>query len=405
MKSKIINFLTGASALLLMVCFIVECIIPGEEISKSIERETYGNGDKLVTAVAEIGYKGKAVKKNVELNISPAELSYDEKLERLVECKKDLPNIILSGNTSLEHITQDMDLITFHEATGVSVMWDTGSPELINKDGEVFPGEEKDNGYVLLTALLSIEGEETEFKCNVKHALKLSEENYEKLADGRIAELDDILNEDLIDTEVDLPATLGSNVSVIWRERKDHKGSIVILLIVISLMLIKSLEAGRDKKKIKQRKEEILLEFPGFLDKLTMLLAAGLILREAVERITEDYKDNIRPSGKRIFYEELCASVDMMNNSNSSFSEELTSLAKRLQIREFARLAVILKDSLNSGMDLAEKLENESIMMRYERKNHIQKLGKTADSKLVFPLMIILSVLIVIVMTPAVMQI
>ncbi len=42
--------------------------------------------------------------------------------------------------------------------------------------------------------------------------------------------------------------------------------------------------------------------------------------------------------------------------------------------------------------------------MWYERKSAVQKLGRVADTKLIFPLMIILSVLIVIVMAPTLMQ-
>ena len=396
--------MTAAAAVLLTVCFLAECILPGEEIVESIERDAYGKGDKQITAVAEIGYKGKTVEKNVELNISQEELSQEEKLERLEECRKDLPNIIVSGNTNLEHISEDMDLITYHEDTGVSVMWDTEAPELISENGEVLPGEKEDNGYVLLTALLSIGGEETEFKCNVKHVLKVNESNYEKLAEHRISELNEILNENSNEVTVDLPQTFGPEISVVWKKTKEHKGTLIIILIIISLILARSIVISGSKKKAEKRKEEILMEFPGFLDKLVMLLSAGLILKEAVDRITEDYKEHTRPYGKKIFYEELCISADMMNNSNASFAEELTSLSQRLEIREFARLSVILKDSLNSGMELADKLENESMMMRYERKNYVQKLGKTADSKLIFPLMIILAVLIVIVMTPAVMQ-
>ena len=45
-----------------------------------------------------------------------------------------------------------------------------------------------------------------------------------------------------------------------------------------------------------------------------------------------------------------------------------------------------------------------SILMWRERKAAIQTLGRVADTKLIFPLMIILTVLIVIVMTPAILQ-
>ena len=93
-----------------------------------------------------------------------------------------------------------------------------------------------------------------------------------------------------------------------------------------------------------------------------------------------------------------------MRNSNAAFSAELIRMAERLEVREFARLAVVLRDSLGSGNDLVGKLENESILMWRERKAAIQTLGRVADTKLIFPLMIILTVLIVIVMTPAILQ-
>lgn len=403
-REKIIYVFLGLAAAGFFLAGLLECILPGEEMDGRVLRSGFGEGEKTVSAVAEIEYEGNSEKEKVEFRISPAEISREEKQRRLTGCMEELPEIILAGNESLGSIEKDMNLICFHESTGVSISWESSRPDLISESGEVFPGENDKTEYVLLTASLYIGGESCEWKCNAGHNVRLTGENFGRLAERKLEELREKAESGDGGEYFELPDELAEGIKVKWKSPGESRFFLMGIIAAAAIAFIAYTGKNRRKKERENRRIEIKREFPYFLDKLVMLLSAGVILTDAVERIAEDYRRYSAGSEKKILYEELCESVDSMKNSNSSFSEELLKLAERLDTREFARLAVILKNGLESGADLAAKLEDESSLMWNERKSVVQKLGRVADTKLVFPLMIILGVLIVIVMTPAVMQ-
>lgn len=406
-RERIICIILGIAAMALFAAGILEYMLPKDEPIKAVVRGGFGEGEKNISAVAQIQYKGNSEKQTVEFKVGERELSEEEKLSRLARCKEELPFLILAENESLNNIKADMNLIAYHKDSGVTLSWESSRPELINESGRVFPVEnngKKEGSYVLLTAALFIEGSCDEWKCNAYHNLFLSEENYREFADERIKELKQRAVEGELQDYFELPDSLGAEIKVKWIRPGENRFFFLGIIALIGIALTVYSGKNRLRNAEEKRKNEIRMEFPYFLDKLVMLLSAGVILTDALDRIAQDYKNYYTETERKLLYEELCISVASMKNSNSSFSEELTKLSERLDIREFARLAVILKNGLESGADLAEKLENESALMWNERKASVQRLGRLAETKLVFPLMIILGVLIVIVMTPAFMQ-
>ena len=65
----------------------------------------------------------------------------------------------------------------------------------------------------------------------------------------------------------------------------------------------------------------------------------------------------------------------------------------------------MISDNWNKGTALAEKLESENEILWNSRKKIAEEKGKLAETKLTFPLMILLIVLIMIVIAPALMEI
>lgn len=390
-------------AVLFVVVGAIKACFPYEEIGDRIERAEYGEPGKAVTVIAETEYEGNVMTRKAVLDVQAKKLSKDEIKARFEKCRKDLPKIILADNESESNIESDLNLISFHEKTGVSISWVSSRPDLIDENGTVYPKPEKDNGYVLLTATMGLEGQTEEWKCNLKHGMKLNEGNADVGLEKGIKDLRKQTGDSGEDF-VSLPSEFDSGLKIKWKTARENNCFIYAAIAAILAVFIYSKRKADQSKAAAERREAIEKEFPYFLDKLVMLLSAGIILSEAVERIAEDYVKYSADKNRSLFYEELAFSVRSMKESNSSFSEELMKLSRRLDVREFARLSVILRDSLESGMDMVSKLEEESIMIWGERKSSVQKLGRTADTKLVFPLVIILLVLIIIVMAPALLQ-
>lgn len=402
-ENRIYVILLGLAAVLMVAGAVWE-IAGNDGFDTIIERNDYGGGDRIITAIAETELDGKTVSEEVVFNIGQRELSEDEIKKRFKECKSYLAKTICGENENTESVVTDLALVNEHKPTGIRIVWESSRPELIDEEGCVYPGESEDNGYVLLTANLYLDDESDEWKCNVRHRAYVNSQNVDKYIKKGLDEFKNNIAADGEAAYVELPENLGNGIKLSWKAAKENRFFICALMVVVLALFIKSKRKSELKKKKQARKQEIEDEFPYFLDKLVMLLSAGLILSEAVGRIAEDYARYTRPRHQKVLYEELSQVVRSMKETNSSFAQELTKMSERLEIREFARLSVILRDSLESGMSLVDKLEEESVLMWYERKSAVQKLGRVADTKLIFPLMIILSVLIVIVMAPTLMQ-
>ncbi len=402
-ENRIYVILLGLAAVLMVAGAVWE-IAGNDGFDTIIERNDYGGGDRIITAIAETELDGKTVSEEVVLNIGQRELSEDEIKKRFKECKSYLAETICGENLNTESVVTDLALVSEHKPTGIKIVWESSRPELIDEEGCVYPGDSEDNGYVLLTANLYLDDESDEWKCNVRHRAYVNSQNVDKYIKKGLNEFQNNIAADGEAAYVELPENLGNGIKLSWKAAKENRFFICALMAVVLALFIKSKRKSELKKKKQARKQEIEDEFPYFIDKLVMLLSAGLILSEAVGRIAEDYARYTRPRHQKVLYEELSQVVRSMKETNSSFAQELTKMSERLEIREFARLSVILRDSLESGMSLVDKLEEESVLMWYERKSAVQKLGRVADTKLIFPLMIILSVLIVIVMAPTLMQ-
>ena len=78
------------------------------------------------------------------------------------------------------------------------------------------------------------------------------------------------------------------------------------------------------------------------------------------------------------------------------------NFGRRCQIPEYIKTGTLLAQNLRKGSDgLADLLEAEALRGMEERQNLARKLGEQAGTKLLFPMMLMLGVVMVILMAPA----
>ncbi len=147
------------------------------------------------------------------------------------------------------------------------------------------------------------------------------------------------------------------------------------------------------------------------MNKLVLLLNAGLVVSTAFSKIVEDYqtfhrgeKQQENMKNKRCLYDELCEIQKKVDQSNASLIRELKEFSQRSGVRELVRLTAVISDNWNKGSMLAEKLEGESELLWVSRKKRAEEKGRLAETKLTFPLMILLIVLIMVTIAPAMME-
>ncbi|TYQ16062.1 UNVERIFIED_CONTAM: tight adherence protein C [Acetivibrio alkalicellulosi] len=177
-------------------------------------------------------------------------------------------------------------------------------------------------------------------------------------------------------------------------------GEVNIEYIVFALFLLIALAYFTDKEldnKLKLRKQSIQLDFPDFVNKLTLLINAGMTILKAWEKIVIDNKKDT------VLYEELeYVIADIRAGKAEAMAYE--DFAKRCRIPEITKfVAVILQNLRKGNAQLVSILRVQGADCWEMRKSAAKRLGEEASTKMLFPMMIMFLAVLLIVATPAVL--
>ena len=171
---------------------------------------------------------------------------------------------------------------------------------------------------------------------------------------------------------------------------------LLYVLIIFGVLVIS--DDIKLNNKVKKRRLEIQMEFPDFINKLTLLLNAGLTMSKAWEKISVDCDK------EGDFYAEVNKTVIEIKSGKNE-AEVFSQFAKRVKTPEISRLmSSIVQNTKRGGNNLVLSLRLQSNECWEMRKNAIKRLGEEASTKLLFPMMIMFFAIIIIVVTPAIIS-
>ncbi|ANY67948.1 hypothetical protein BBD42_16810 [Paenibacillus sp. BIHB 4019] len=166
-------------------------------------------------------------------------------------------------------------------------------------------------------------------------------------------------------------------------------GALLGLLLPVRQLL----EAG---KLIKQRKQEIILELPEMISKLMLLVGAGETALQALGRCLEG-----KDTAQHPLYKEWNKVVYSLHNGES-FSTAAEKFNRSCAVQEVSIFTtVLLLNYRRGGEHFVLALRELSYTLWEKRKAVARARGEEASSKLVFPLVGILLVLMVFIAAPA----
>lgn len=185
-----------------------------------------------------------------------------------------------------------------------------------------------------------------------------------------------------------------------WEKPADTSGALLAALCLaagIALMILKEREGQAEEAK---RREQMLMDYPGLLMKFTLLVQAGMTARKAFQKMAVDYSRK-QNKQKRYAYEEIkiiCYEMD----SGISEGEAYRRFGERCGQVKYKTFATLLIQNLQKGSrHLADMLERESMEAWDERKRRARVLGEAAATKLLFPMVLMLVVVMAVIMIPA----
>jgi hypothetical protein len=390
--------------LLLLAAFAAQLARGGAPVA-SVERPPYEAAPLRVRAAVEAEYGGASVKRKVDLTVRPKDLSEAEKIARVKETARRLPHLILGENESLSAIASDLDLTEFDAETGVGISWVSENPALIGDDGVLNRVVGREGDSLALKARLSLEGvsEEAEIT-GVLGGAPASREGLAASLAATLAETVAAVNASAEEDALRLPESDAYGVRYRWGDgASDAHIPEMLALAIFGLFLYRS-RYSRIDKQIKAARRSMIKDFPEFIDKLLLMLTAGLVVSAAISRIAADYERRKGDGKPRRLYEELAAIRQRVENTNASLTVELNHMAARSGIRELMRFAAVVSDIIDKGSALSEKLKAEGELVWKLRKKDMEEAGRLAETKMILPMTLTLLVLILITMAPAVLD-
>lgn len=165
----------------------------------------------------------------------------------------------------------------------------------------------------------------------------------------------------------------------------------VILILVAAMAIVTYLDLEINNA-VEKKHDEILADYPVMLSRLTLLVNAGLVVREAWNRIAY--------TSEGVLYKEMQRTSEEIKNGMSDL-DAFYNFAQRCSLKEIKKFSSILSQNIQKGgTDLAGSLRYMTDESWAEKKHRAKIKGETAGTKLMLPLMIMFSGILIMVVVP-----
>lgn len=338
---------------------------------------------------------GKDKWQDIVLVLYPKEYSEEELDEMYVQACKELPDLIRMENADLNKVDSDLNLVQEISDFPFYITWRSSDVQIINEQGILSYQDTVIDKDVELTAVFSYEDWEKEFSFPVHIQVRKRED----LLSSLVEDLKDKEKQTRQEREFYLPEKYG-DYSLEWRYPPSNTYLILGLLMAVVIPLVSYQKDQEIYKQTKIRKEQLQESFPDFISRIILLMEAGMSIKGAFFRIGDDYRK--KGEGKRNYlYEEVLYVCRQMKNGLTE-KDGYELLARRCDLSCYKKLSGLLIQHLQKGGNsILENLREESVRASEEEKRNIQKKGEEMGTKLLFPMMLMLSIVMVFIMVPA----
>jgi len=201
--------------------------------------------------------------------------------------------------------------------------------------------------------------------------------------------------------QIPLPNRLEDGTRLRWKRQHDLRFLLIFLLLPACLLYIYEAELQQEQAKRKRYEDEIRRGLPSFVDQILLLLNCGLIFHDAFCRIKEGYAARSRQDAFSRLISRIWKEAE---ETGSMVITVMKRLSQEAAVREYVRMVNILTDHQHRGVNLEDKLQEESRLLWEGRKAASIQKGREMETKMTFPLALLLGVLIIIAGTPALMN-
>lgn len=364
--------------------------------SEGIRREAPGNADRNYLIDAHFG---DSRIDSVEVEVAAREYS-EEELDSLAENYKDrIVGKLFSESGSAGIVTGDLNFYESLNGLPFEFKWQPADRSLIDGDGRLRCETDFDTVIYLNLSYMSYS---KDFSIPIHASPGM--EAVDSIQKEKLTSLIQThLNNAMKKTDyVSMPDSVNGEKATFYFSGTGRDPIFLLLGAVTTVCLYIGFRKDRESE-IKKRKQKIVRDLPGVLQKMTMYITSGMTFRNIWLFLCEKAQSEGRD--KEPIYEEMKVSA---NELKSGISETMvySGFGERTATPETVRFTALVSQNIITGStDLSELLRMEAANALTERKQRAVKAGEEAGTKLLFPMMILLAVMLAIIMVPAFMNI
>lgn len=362
-----------------------------------LSREEPGGGQRQITL------KVRSESEDREVTVTVPERTYtrEEVQAKMMEAREYILKSYLGENPSSEKVSKPLILVSKIPDNQIQVKWKLDSNGYVNADGTLNRDELSEAVEIHFTAVLKY-GEEKEripIDCTLLPQEKTKQELFWEKWNKK---LESLKEESRQETVLSLPEEV-DGIPVSYQEKKTSSWLGIFILGLFACILTPAFLDYRMEQKIIRREEELQREYPEIVERFILLIGAGLTIRGAWYRITEDYEKRCETGErqKHILYEEMLVTRRAMENGQSEMVA-YSDFGRRMSLIQYMRFNTMLTQNLKKGSkDLLQRMDFEAKDALRERRELARKSGEEAGTKLLIPMMLMLVIVFAMILIAA----
>lgn len=370
---------------------------------KQIVRNEPGQGEKTEALEAEIPELEQS--ESYTVSITERQLTEEERKRVLDEAVKEAEQIFHGSNPSMEEVREAVVLPETLQDGLVQAEWNFDNYEVMQPDGKIQQENIPQEGILVQAKLhMSCQGTEQIYEFYFKvlpPQLSETEQFWEDLSSAiRAAD-----EETSYSSYYTLPDSVDGHM-VIWKEKQSKTAVTFAFLGVIAATALAFKDKENEKKRQELRENELLLTYPEMVNKLTLLLGAGMSMASAWEKIALTYKRQSEQGQvkKSPVYEEMLVAYHEMQDGIGERNAYLR-FGERCGLTQYRKMVSLITQNVRKGQkELTKLLEEEADEAFHLRKELAKKAGEEAGTKLLMPMMIMLALVMAVILVPACMS-
>ena len=371
-----------------------------------INREDYGGNS--VNHQLQMQIEGEK-SENVEIQVSPRIYSEEEVQSLFRQAMNKLDQVILGENETADHVVKPLCFPQELEGYPFAISWEPGRYDVmdmngrINQDAVLEEDPEGEGVLVKISGILRYGTEEAAYNTQVLVFADVEEtETIRNQVLNAARQAEEVSREE---KSFVLPEQVNGR-TVRWRFRKESKVMPVLMLGAVICVFLVVQERQKKEKLRKDRKEQMLFDYPEIVSQFTMLMGAGMTAKNVWKKITADYCGQKERGGRvRDAYEEMVITLQEMQ-SGIPEAECYERFAARCGLVPYMKMGALLSQNLRKGAKgTSDMLKMEAIQAMEDRKSRARRLGEEAGVKLLLPMLLMLVIVLVIVVVPAFLSI